>query len=353
MVLESTVVCVDNSEFMRNGDFLPTRLQAQQEAVSLICHSKARSNPENNVGLMTLATNEVLTTLTTDVNRILAKVHQLEPCGNLQLMSGLRIAHLVLKHRQGKNHKMRIVCFVGSPIECDVKELIKLAKRLKKEKVNVDVVNFGEDDANSEKLKTFIETLNGGKENSGSHLVTVAATPHLNDALVSSPIIQGEDGSGAVPTGGYEFGIDPNEDPELAMALRVSLDEMRQRQESEATKQPADEAAAQATGGVAIDRGVANPEEERLERALVMSLLEGVGGAENPSQAGAAASVATTAAAAAAGGAVNTAQESVRSAPNFDAMTEEEQIAYAMQMSLQAQQEPMETDEPAAEKEKK
>ena len=46
---------VDNSEYMRNGDFLPTRLQAQQDAVNIVCHSKTRSNPENNVGLITLA----------------------------------------------------------------------------------------------------------------------------------------------------------------------------------------------------------------------------------------------------------------------------------------------------------
>lgn len=46
---------VDNSEYMRNGDFLPTRLQAQQDAVNIICHSKTRSNPENNVGLITMA----------------------------------------------------------------------------------------------------------------------------------------------------------------------------------------------------------------------------------------------------------------------------------------------------------
>lgn len=46
---------VDNSEYMRNGDFLPTRLQAQQDAVNIVCHSKTRSNPENNVGLITMA----------------------------------------------------------------------------------------------------------------------------------------------------------------------------------------------------------------------------------------------------------------------------------------------------------
>ena len=30
---------------------------------------------------------------------------------------------LALKHRQGKNHKMRIVCFIGSPIIEDEKEV--------------------------------------------------------------------------------------------------------------------------------------------------------------------------------------------------------------------------------------
>ena len=46
---------VDNSEYMRNGDYVPTRLQAQQDAVNTICRFKLRSNPENNVGLLTLA----------------------------------------------------------------------------------------------------------------------------------------------------------------------------------------------------------------------------------------------------------------------------------------------------------
>lgn len=39
----------------------------------------------------------------------------------------------------------------------------------------------------------------------------------LSDALLSSPVIVGEDGSGAPIPGGFEFGVDPNEDPELAL----------------------------------------------------------------------------------------------------------------------------------------
>jgi len=132
MVLESTMICVDNSEYMRNGDFLPSRLQAQQDAVNMVCHSKTRSNPESNVGLLTLANTKVLATLTTDAGRILSKLHQVQPEGTINLLTGVRIAHLALKHRQGKNHRTRIVVFLGSPINFDEKELGKLARKLKK-----------------------------------------------------------------------------------------------------------------------------------------------------------------------------------------------------------------------------
>lgn len=56
---------------------------------------------------------------------------------------------------------MRIVAFVGSPVASEEKELVKLAKKLKKEKVNVDIISFGEDSTNSDVLTTFISTLNG------------------------------------------------------------------------------------------------------------------------------------------------------------------------------------------------
>lgn len=331
MVLESTMICVDNSDFMRNGDFLPTRLQAQQDAVNLVCHSKTRSNPENNVGLLTLANVEVLATLTSDVGRILSKLHQVQPNGNINLHTGIRIAHLALKHRQGKNHKMRIVAFVGSPVASEEKELVKLAKKLKKEKVNVDIISFGEDAINSDVLMSFVNTLNGKvgdlKDGTSSHLVTVPPGPHLSDALISSPIIQGEDGTGGAGLGGsgFEFGVDPNEDPELALALRVSMEEQRQRQEEEARR--AREASG-ADAGAKTETIKEEPSEEAmLERALAMSMEDG--------------GVSSTTGSA----------PPARAAVDFANMTEDEQIAFAMQMSMQdaqesapAKEEPMEVE---------
>uniref|UniRef100_A0A8C9QPJ6 26S proteasome non-ATPase regulatory subunit 4 n=1 Tax=Spermophilus dauricus TaxID=99837 RepID=A0A8C9QPJ6_SPEDA len=276
MVLESTMVCVDNSEYMRNGDFLPTRLQAQQDAVNIVCHSKTRSNPENNVGLITLANDcEVLTTLTPDTGRILSKLHTVQPKGKITFCTGIRVAHLALKHRQGKNHKMRIIAFVGSPVEDNEKDLVKLAKRLKKEKVNVDIINFGEEEVNTEKLTAFVNTLNG-KDGTGSHLVTVPPGPSLADALISSPILAGEGGAMlGLGASDFEFGVDPSADPELALALRVSMEEQRQRQEEEA------------------GRGGPAPLSYPLNHFGRTGL------------------------------------------PDLSSMTEEEQIAYAMQMSLQ------------------
>lgn len=46
---------LDNSDYQRNGDYLPTRLNAQKDGINLVCLTKLRSNPENNVGLLTMS----------------------------------------------------------------------------------------------------------------------------------------------------------------------------------------------------------------------------------------------------------------------------------------------------------
>uniref|UniRef100_A0A0R3RTJ1 26S proteasome non-ATPase regulatory subunit 4 n=1 Tax=Elaeophora elaphi TaxID=1147741 RepID=A0A0R3RTJ1_9BILA len=287
MVQESTMICVDNSEWMRNGDFAPTRLQCQQDAANLVLQCKLRANPENAVGLIAMAdTVEVLTTLTQENGKLFMKLHQVEPKGASNFINAIKVAHLALKHRQNRNHKMRIVVFIGSPIDhLNSAELTKLAKKLKKEKVQVDVICFGEaDSTDSEIMGQFIETLNG-KEGSGSNLVVVPASSSLTEALVSSPICRGEDGAAAPVVaaggGGFEFGIDPEDDPDLALALRVSLEEQRQRQRGGGT----DDVEPQPTNTAGNDIMTMDPgamtEEQQLEWALRMSMQEGTGAASS------------------------------------------------------------------------
>ena len=44
-------------------------------------------------------------------------------------------------------------------------------------------------DQNQFLLETFVNTING-REGTGSHLVTIPPSPHLADALLSSPVMQ-------------------------------------------------------------------------------------------------------------------------------------------------------------------
>lgn len=300
MVQESTMICFDNSDWMRNGDFSPSRLHCQQDAAIFIARCKLRANPENAVGVLSMAdTVEVLSTLTQESPKLNSKMQQIQPKGESNFINGIKVAHLALKHRQNRNHKMRIILFIGSPIEhLDTQELLRLAKKLKKEKVLADVVCFGEADSeNSEIMRQFVEALNG-RDGSGSNLVVVSPGSTLVEALRSSPVCRGEDGAVApvVPpgAGGYEFGMDTENDPDLAIALRVSLEEQRQRQQQEANAvggtSVANEMQGDATPNLMDMDPAAMTEDQQLEWALRLSLQDGTASQPLSTDAAAAAS---------------------------------------------------------------
>lgn len=242
MVLEATVLIVDNSEFSRNGDFPRTRFEAQIDAVEFLFQAKRNGNPENSVGLISAAgTNpQVLSTFTSEFGKILAGLHDTTIGGKVRLSTAIQIAALTLKHRQNKVQHQRIIVFVCSPVTDDREELIKLAKRLKKNKIAVDVVNFGETAANTAILEEFVQAVNNPQEE-GSHIVSVAPGPRLlYEHVAASPIVleegaePGFGGAGASGLGGedfMDFGVDPSMDPELALALRLSMEEEQARQE--------------------------------------------------------------------------------------------------------------------------
>ncbi|XP_023754254.1 26S proteasome non-ATPase regulatory subunit 4 homolog isoform X2 [Lactuca sativa] len=188
----------------------------------------------------------VLVTPTSDLGKILACMHGLEIGGEMNLAAGIQIAQLALKHRQNKKQQQRIIVFAGGPVKYDKKVLELIGKKLKKNSVALDVVNFGEEDeSKSEKLEALVAAVNN---NDSSHIVHVPAGSNaLSDVLLSTPIFtgDGEGGSGfaaaaaaaaAGGVSGYDFGVDPNLDPELALALRVSMEEERARQEAAAKK---------------------------------------------------------------------------------------------------------------------
>lgn len=238
------MIAIDNSEYMRNGDYLTNRYEAQLSATEFIFQNKVNSNPENTVGLLAYGGNgpEVLSTLTTDYGKILSGAHETKISGENHFSSGIQVAALALKHRQNKVQNQRIIIFVGSPIKETEKELETLAKKMKKNSVAVDIINFGEEGVNTSKLEKFNSVINN---HDNSHLVTVPPGPRLlYEVIATSPILveDGFDMGGAGDFGVDGFGagggdlIDPNMDPDLALALRLSLEEEKSRQEREASE---------------------------------------------------------------------------------------------------------------------
>jgi len=304
MPLESCMIIVDNSEFMRNGDYIPTRLEAQQDAANLLVGAKTQSHPESTVGVS--AGTELLVSPTEDVGKLLGAVHDLTISRKItgSVTASIQVASLALKHRKNKNGAQRIVLFVGSPLDgIESKALSKAGRQLKKNNVSIDVVAMGELEENESKLKELVDAANGRNTEDSErscHLVTIPAGVLPSDVLASSPIIHGGSGGSAFAAsaaaananfGGAagadnafaDFGgVDPNMDPELAMALRVSMEEERARQERLAAQAAAAEDAemsdaaappAAAAAPSAMDLGLSE-EEALLQQALAMSMNE-------------------------------------------------------------------------------
>ena len=93
---------------------------------------------------------EVLVTHTKEIGQILTAVHNtsLNLGRTASIPTAIAIAQLALKHRQNKNLRQRIMVFVGSPLEDTSAEaeraLVRLAKKLKKNNVAVDLIAFGD-----------------------------------------------------------------------------------------------------------------------------------------------------------------------------------------------------------------
>jgi len=235
--------------------------------------------------------------------------------------ASMQVASLALKHRRNKNGAQRIVLFVGSPLtNLESRQLSKAGRALKKNNVSIDVVAMGELEENEEKLRELVDAANGRTAASSDggdgaertcHLVTIPAGVLPSDVLASSPVVHGvgeqpnafaSSATAGTPAGGIggdfggfeDFGgVDPNMDPELAMALRVSMEEERARQERAAatasegqeTKDAdmtdaastaegkTDNDTAADTAGAAMDMGLTE-EEALLQQALAMSMNE-------------------------------------------------------------------------------
>lgn len=112
---------------MRNGDYLPTRWDAQSDAVNIVFDAKTSSNPESRVGLITMAGKrwdtlviadcaalilliprraELLASLTQDMGKIIGALHNSKLGGEADISNGINIAQVRLAYARlaGSRH---------------------------------------------------------------------------------------------------------------------------------------------------------------------------------------------------------------------------------------------------------
>ena len=252
---------MDNSEWMRNGDYAPTRHGAQYDMTSMLIGAKLRVNHESTVGVLTMAGPgiKVLASPTNDQGQLYSGLHGIPLASKCNFTAGIQVAMLALKHRENKKGSQRVILIVGSPITLEEKKLVRVGKQLRKNNVALDVIAMGENSVNEEKLQKLVEAVN---KDDNSRIISVPAGTHPSDVVRQSAIINTTGGGGAVGSGGggggggasfAEFGgVDPSLDPELAMALQASMAQLRE----DAT----DGAAATTTSGGASTGGASTGE---------------------------------------------------------------------------------------------
>ncbi|KAK1938574.1 26S proteasome non-ATPase regulatory subunit 4 [Babesia divergens] len=247
MGIEVTLICVDNSEYSRNADFSPSRLAAQLETIGLIAGAKLAENFENSVGIICFAGrgSRLISAPSNDLGNFLSDLHSIRPYGESDVIKGIQTAQLALKHRLNKSQHQRIICFIASPLREDISHYVSLGKLLKKNNVTLDIVNICNDASTDEKLKALHNAVNS---NDTSHYLHCQGGSDmlLSDIVLNSDVMQSADGSSSgqrFSSSLGEFGVDPEVDPQLYMALRMSLEQEEERlrkgkQSSEVTESP-------------------------------------------------------------------------------------------------------------------
>lgn len=239
----------------------------------MICNDRLNGNPENTVGVLAMAGQggyvafiftfvsyplyiaccltlsniyimhsvDLITSPTENQTMLLASLAKVKLHGQADFSSAVQIAQLALKYRKNNNGGKRIIVFVGSPVAESVEVLELVALGLKKTSIAVDIISIGEFEENEHKLVSFVNIVN---TEDNSHLISVPAGVLPSDAILASPIMMTQHGFGSGSAGGGGFGgagaasfeeyggYDPTLDPDLAMAIRVSIEEDRAREEA-------------------------------------------------------------------------------------------------------------------------
>eukprot|EP01119_Soliformovum_irregulare_P003141 TRINITY_DN1345_c0_g1_i3.p1 TRINITY_DN1345_c0_g1~~TRINITY_DN1345_c0_g1_i3.p1 ORF type:complete len:650 (+),score=144.15 TRINITY_DN1345_c0_g1_i3:147-2096(+) len=183
---ECIVICVDNSEWMRAEDYVPSRWRAQIDAISQWL-STVESSPQrskNHLAVVSIAGSRPNCHIspTLDISRLMRALEEIQIEGECDHITALKLAQMVVRNRPNKQQAGRVVWFLGGPLPEDHDILCDLARAYKKSQIGVDIISFGEiSRVRAMKLDSFINYVNR-QEN--SHAVFCTSEEQLSMKLM-------------------------------------------------------------------------------------------------------------------------------------------------------------------------
>ena len=103
----------------------PILLQAEGDAINLLAGAKTQSNPENSVGVMSLAGKvpRVIVTPTDDLGQVLNAVHGISTGGSINLSTGVQVRlvrkiNVRLQTRRNVRGNLRATSFLNQADLC-------------------------------------------------------------------------------------------------------------------------------------------------------------------------------------------------------------------------------------------
>ena len=231
--LQAVIILFDNSMTTIDGDFAPTRIDAQKTTVEVLASAFIRGNRETVVGFGTLSgACGVQISLTHDLRKLRDYLDKVRRDGTVHFERAVKCALFALRHRPRDISFRHLIIILGSKHDLTEAAATELAQLVNKEGVVLDFVVLGDDGIDMGPLDKFAEGLG-----SGSRYVKVPKSSAFLCDTVHDQLLR---------SGGGFTGAPMTEEAQLQQALRET----------------------------------AADEDEELQRALLLSLTENQGAAE-------------------------------------------------------------------------
>jgi 26S proteasome regulatory subunit N10 len=219
---KAVAILLDNTTTSIDGDFFPTRLDAQKLTVERYSQYLFSVNGASQVALCTLSSSQygVRASFTSLQARVLESLALVTPStGVLRLSTGIKWAVLALRHCAAEVALKRVLAFVGGPHDIASSDVAaEIADLLAAESVFLDVVVIGSDVAQRDVLRRLIPSKSA---HACTFLEIVTSTTILSDNVLASAIGPGPQ------MAKMQIPELAKTDPDLAQALSLSIAQPR------------------------------------------------------------------------------------------------------------------------------